>query len=41
MTIDNAYLLDVTLPVLTGTQRTLLAELIVAEQRHASRGGRT
>lgn len=37
MTLDNASLLVGALLVLTGAQRALLAELIVAEQRHASR----
>ncbi len=37
MTIDNGSLLDVTPPVLSRAQRALLAELIIAEQRHANR----
>lgn len=37
MTFDNTSLLATTALVLTGTQRALLAELIIEEQRHASR----
>ncbi|MBF4557167.1 hypothetical protein H7698_13870 [Pseudomonas sp. p50] len=37
MTIANASLLATTPLVLTETQRALLAELIIDEQRHASR----
>jgi hypothetical protein len=37
MTIDNSALIATTTLVLTDMQRALLAELIIDEQRHASR----